>query len=184
MAIRLTAVLVEFPDPVQCGNRDADFVLEGNPDLKSLSTLSQFKALLDLQKKWRAKIIQSDTAFSISDRQLHVEGIDFDKKSNSFYLGSIHKRKIIRVDEHGMAVDFCAPEFEGMTSVFGLKVDSKRNVLWVCSSPMPEMQNFDSTSRSAVFKFDMVEDIFIYNIYQFLKSNLNYFLKRKYAKNL
>jgi hypothetical protein len=34
-------------------------------------------------------------------------------------------------------------------------VDAKRNLLWVCSSPMPEMQNFDSTARSAVFKFDL-----------------------------
>ena len=134
---------------------NADFVIENNPDFKSIAGLKEFKALLDLQKKWKASIVKSDTAFIVSDRQLHVEGIDFDRKSNSFFLGSIHKRKVIRVDENGLATDFCASGFEGMTSVFGLKVDAKRSVLWVCSSPMEEMQNFDSTARSAVFKFNL-----------------------------
>jgi hypothetical protein len=134
---------------------NADFVLENNQDLKSIWGLKEFKALLELQKKLKTPIIQSDTAFTITDRQLHVEGIDFDKKSNSFYLGSIHKRKVIKVDDKGIVTDFCASGFEGMTSVFGLKVDSKRNLLWVCSSPMAEMQGFDSTARSGVFKFNL-----------------------------
>jgi hypothetical protein len=134
---------------------NADFVLDGNQDLKSISGTKEFKALLALQKKLKLPTTQSDTAFVLTDRQLHVEGIDFDKKEKTFYLGSIHKRKVIRVDARGLVTDFCDSEFEGMTSVFGLKIDAKRNLLWVCSSPMPEMQNFDSTLRSTVFKFDL-----------------------------
>lgn len=134
---------------------NTDFVLEGNQDLQSLFNLEEFKWLLLLQKKWKETVIKSDTAFLITDRQLHVEGIDFDKKTNSFFLGSIHKRKVIKVDDKGVATDFCSSEFKGMASVFGLKVDPNKKILWVCSSPMPEMQNFDSTARSAVFKFDL-----------------------------
>lgn len=134
---------------------NANFVLEGNLDLKSISASKEFKELLELQKKLKQPSAQSDTAFVVKDRQLHAEGIDFDKKEKVFYLGSIHKRKIVRVNANGLASDFCVSGVEGMTSVFGLKVDDKRNLLWVCSSPMPEMQNFDSTLRSAVFKFDL-----------------------------
>jgi hypothetical protein len=134
---------------------NADFVIENNLDLKNINGLKEFQTLIELQKKWKEPIINSDTAFTITDRQLHVEGIDYDKKSNTFYLGSIHKRKVIKVDSKGNASYFCPSEIDGMTSVFGLKVDAKRNLLWVCSSPMPEMQNFDSTARSAVFKFDL-----------------------------
>jgi hypothetical protein len=39
--------------------------------------------------------------------------------------------------------------------VFGVSVDAKRNILWACASPMPEMENFDSSARSAVFKYDL-----------------------------
>ena len=134
---------------------NANFVIENNQDLKSLFNLREFKALLELQSQLKQSIIKSDTAFTIADRQLHIEGIDFDSKNNTFYLGSIHKRKVIQVNAQRNVSDFCSSEFEGMTSVFGLKADSKKNVLWVCSSPMPEMQNFDSTARSAVFKFDL-----------------------------
>lgn len=135
---------------------NADFVLDGNQDLKSIFETKEFKTLLELQKKLKQPTSKSDTVFTLTDRQLHVEGIDFDKKEKAFYLGSIHKRKVVRVDSKGAATDFCNSGFEGMTSVFGLKVDTKRNLLWVCSSPMPEMQNFDSTLRSAVFKFDLI----------------------------
>jgi hypothetical protein len=134
---------------------NADFVLDGNQDLKSISNTKELKALLELQKNLKKPIVKSDTAFTIKDRQLHVEGIDFDKKNDIFYVGSIHKRKIVKINEKGVATDFCSSGFEGMMSVFGLKVDSKRNLLWVCSSPMQEMENFDSLARSAVFKFDL-----------------------------
>ena len=100
-------------------------------------------------------MIHSDTAFLLHDRSLHTEGIDYDPDHDRFYLGSIHKRKIIRVTPLGVATDFCEEGFEGMTSIFGLKVDGKRNVLWACSSPMQEMKNYDSIARSAVFKFDL-----------------------------
>jgi outer membrane protein assembly factor BamB len=39
--------------------------------------------------------------------------------------------------------------------VFGVKVDTRKNILWACASPMPEMENFDSTARSAVFSYDL-----------------------------
>jgi tetratricopeptide (TPR) repeat protein len=134
---------------------NANFVVDGNQYLKSISETKEFKSLLELQKKLKQATTQSDTAFVINDRQLHAEGIDYHKKEKSFYIGSIHKRKVVRVDMNGVATDFCTSAFEGMTSVFGLRVDTKRNLLWVCSSPMPEMQNFDSTLRSSVFKFDL-----------------------------
>jgi DNA-binding beta-propeller fold protein YncE len=134
---------------------NTNFIIGNNPDLEKISGLKEYQSLLELQKKWKEPIVNSDTAFIITDRQLHVEGIDYDKKTETFYLGSIHKRKVIKVDSQGNSSYFCASEVDGMTSVFGLKADTKRNLLWVCSSPMPEMQNFDSTARSAVFKFDL-----------------------------
>ena len=134
---------------------NTNFVIENNPDLEKIHKLKEYQSLLELQKKWKEPIVNSDTAFIIKDRQLHVEGIDYDKKTETFYLGSIHKRKVIKVDGKGNSSYFCASGVDGMTSVFGLKADTKRNLLWVCSSPMSEMQNFDSAARSAVFKFDI-----------------------------
>ncbi len=133
---------------------NADYQLEGVDDLASLKKDSDWIQLIALQKKWQQPIIRSKEAFTLKDRQLHAEGIDYDPGEKAFYIGSIHKRKIVKIVS-GEVQDFCEPRCEGMTGIFGIKIDRKRNILWACSSPMQEMENYDSLSRSAVFKFEL-----------------------------
>lgn len=132
----------------------ADFDLS-NPDLKSLVERSDFKKLLLTQKELQTKVIRSDTAFILRDRTLHIECIAPGESKNTFYLGSIHKRKIVRVDQHGNAKDFTSSAQDGLCSVFGIKVDASKKILWACASPMPEMENYDSTAFSGVYKYDI-----------------------------
>ena len=132
---------------------NTDFKLEGIADVNSIKDTPEFKKLVALQKEWQSPVIHSTTAFVIKDRSLHTEGIEYDPTHKTFYLGSIHKRKIIKVTPDGKTVDFCPSAIEGMTSIFGIKVDVQRDLLWACASPMEEMESYDSLARSAVFKF-------------------------------
>jgi hypothetical protein len=61
----------------------------------------------------------------------------------------------VKVALDGTTTDFCPSAFHGMTSIFGIKVDTKKNLLWACSAPMQEMENYDSAARSAIFKFEL-----------------------------
>lgn len=134
---------------------NADFKLAGLADFNSINDTKEFKALLALQKEWQSAVVHSEIAFTIKDRSLHTEGIEYDAVNKMFYLGSVHKRKIIKVAPDGTVTDFCPAASNGMTSIFGIKADTKKNLLWACSAPMQEMENYDSTSRSAVFKFEL-----------------------------
>jgi hypothetical protein len=132
----------------------ADYDLQ-NPDFKSLEGKEKFEALKHIQKETLIPRISSDTAFVIHDRSLHLECIAAGKAKGEFYLGSIHKRKIIKVNSNGEFTDFATSGSNGLTSVFGIKVDASKNILWACSSPMEETEGFDSTLTSAVFKYDL-----------------------------
>lgn len=134
---------------------DADFKLEGIADFNSIKDSQEFKNLLALQKGWQTAVTHSEVAFTIKDRSLHTEGIEYVAATKTFYLGSIHKRKIVKVTSDGKTTDFCSSAFEGMTSIFGVKADIKRNLLWACASPIEEMENYNSTARSAVFEFEL-----------------------------
>jgi sugar lactone lactonase YvrE len=134
---------------------NTDFKLEGIADFNSIKDSPEFKKLLALQKEWQTRVVHSETAFTLKDRSLHTEGIEYDATHKMFYLGSIHKRKIIKVTPDGKATDYCSSAFEGMASIFGIKVDAKRNFLWACASPMEEMENYDSLARSAIFQFEL-----------------------------
>lgn len=132
----------------------ADYDL-ATDELKSLRGLPEFEKLKTKQAELQRRIVHSDTAFIIKDRSLHLESVAAGESKNIFYLGSIHKRKIVRVNEKGIIKDFTSSAQDGLCSVFGIKVDRTSNVLWACSSPMAEMENFDSTATSGVYKYDI-----------------------------
>jgi len=150
---------------------NTDFKLEGIAYFNSIKDAPEFKKLLALQKEWQTAVVNSETAFTLSDRSLHTEGIEYDPAHRTFYLGSIHKRKIIKVTADGKASDFCPSAFEGMTSIFGIKVDSKRNFLWACASPMEEMENYDSMARSSVFQFELSSGKLLHKYQMLLNKN-------------
>jgi hypothetical protein len=139
------------------------------PELKSLENDAEFEKLKSLQTELQKQVVHSDTAFIIKDRSLHIESIASGESSDVFYLGSVHKRKIVRVkaqfqdrsskDHIGVTSldvkDFTSAGQDGLCAVLSVKVDTKRKILWACSTPMEEMENFDTTARAAVYKYDL-----------------------------
>jgi hypothetical protein len=124
-------------------------------DLSSLSGQQEFESLKILQKELQQPVLHSDTSSVLKDRSLHLETVAAGEKEGIYYLSSVHQRKVLKVDKMGAVTDFTKTAQDGMTAVLGIKVDQKRKLLWTCSSPMPEMVNFDTLSVSAVYKYDL-----------------------------
>ena len=155
----VAAALTNRPDEAVRYLRDAVLVNAqfdlSIDELKSLASQKDFEALKSLQQNLRLPVIHSDTAFVLKDRTLHLESVAAGEKNGVFYLSSIRKRKIVKVDEKGNATDFTKSGQDGLTSVLSVKIDKTKKVLWVCSSPMPEMENYDTISVSSVVKYDL-----------------------------
>ncbi len=135
-------------------NIRSDFNLS-EADLFNIWKHPEFENLEKEKATLETPVITSDTAFVIDDRQLHLESVAYDPREKVLYGGSIHKRKIIRITRDGKVSDFIKAEEHGITSVFGLKIDTRRRLLWACASPMKEMQNYDSTATSALYQFSL-----------------------------
>ncbi|MBL7850949.1 MAG: hypothetical protein JNN04_08610 [Cyclobacteriaceae bacterium] len=125
------------------------------PELASVRDRSDFQQLLQLQKDLQKVVASSDTAFVLTDRSLHVESVSVNLNTGTAYVGSVHKRKIVAIDANGNARDFTKPGEHGLTAVLGLRVDLKRQSLWACSSPLEEMDGYDSLLPSRVYRFDL-----------------------------
>ncbi|MBT1688679.1 hypothetical protein [Dawidia soli] len=120
--------------------------------LKGLHDREDFKKLLILQTALATTTIRSDTAFVLPDRRLHLESVAVG--NGGLYGAAVHQRKIVQFRD-GALTDFTSEAQDGLTAVLGIKVDDPRNILWACSSPLPEMKDFDSTETSALFKYDL-----------------------------
>lgn len=86
-------------------------------------------SLTSCNKKQKGSI-----AYKISEKDLIPEGITYSSSTNSFYLSSIVKTKIIQIDaKTGKFKDFISSDLLGL-GVLGMSVDEKNLLLWACAN--------------------------------------------------
>jgi hypothetical protein len=140
----------------QLAQMGLSFKIEKEEVFKPLFELEKFKSIQIAMNQNLKPFIHSQKAFSLPDKDLITEGIAYNPKTKIFYISSIHQRKIISVNEKGETRDF-SRESDGLWSVSGMRVDSKNQILWVCSSVFPQMQGFkkEDDGKSGIFKYDL-----------------------------
>lgn len=125
-----------------------------HPDFGALRYSNEWKPVKVRLDRLNRPIGRSQTAFTIREKNLIPEGIAYDPGGRNFYLSSINKRKVISVDEKGRVRDFTSEGQDDLWRVLGLKVDSKRNLLWVNCYAGPEIKA--SHGSAAVHKYDLI----------------------------
>ena len=103
---------------------------------------------------------KSRTAFKINEPELIPEGIAYDSRTKTFFVGSTYLRKIISIDKKGVTKNFTVEAQDGLRGVLGMRVDEKRRVLWAISSDaglaMPlKNRERDCIGCSEVFKYNL-----------------------------
>jgi sugar lactone lactonase YvrE len=83
---------------------------------------------------------------TLSEKALHPESVIYLSKTKTWLASSIRKKKIISFDEKtGNCSDWLKEET--MLSVFAMKPDAKQEFLWVATSAVPEMENFNEVVK-------------------------------------
>lgn len=119
----------------------------------ALKDSAEWRALAAELEKTRAPVAGSRAAFTLAEKDLIAEGIAHDPVERVFYVGSIHRRKVVSVDARGVVKDFTGEGQDGLWGVLGMRVDAARRVLWVNSVAGPEAG--EARGSSGVFKYDL-----------------------------
>jgi hypothetical protein len=98
--------------------------------------------------------------FRLAERDLIPESVAYDPVENVHYVGSMYKRKIVRIDAKGVVRDFVPSKADGMWGVLGIKVDVERRELWanVCNpttTPPLLWPEPETVGSAAVFRYDL-----------------------------
>ena len=125
-------------------------------DFAGLRNDSAYAELVRRLEQNRAPLVASEVAFELRQPKLLIEGIAHDRREDVFYVGSVRQGKIFRVSREGAVTEF-APELPAGWAPLGLRVDSKRNALWVATAALPQTAGYNATDsgRSAIVKFDL-----------------------------
>lgn len=90
------------------------------------------------------------TAYRLSENDLIPEGITYSPKTDHFYISSIYKTKIVKVDAKTGKFDDFVPTGVHNMSYLGMITDDRENHLWACGN-LTE----NGKTTSTVSKFDL-----------------------------
>jgi len=137
--------------------RRVRFDLDAEKNFASIRGSAGFRKAAERMAKLTAmRFSESSVAFRVPEKGLVPEGIAFDSKTGSFFVGSIRKRKIVRVLADGGPSEFVASGQDGLRGALGMRVDAARRRLWVCTRAMPHMEGYakEHAPDSSLFAFD------------------------------
>ncbi|MBU1011571.1 MAG: SMP-30/gluconolactonase/LRE family protein [Bacteroidetes bacterium] len=127
-----------------------------------IHTTNKFDEIIKTLQKAEKPIHKSQVAFTLSDKKLVTEGITYDPVEKMFYLGSMNKHKIVKVDYSGNIINFTSEGQDGLCEVLGIHVDAARRTLWACSY---------SENKNEIFKYDLSSGVLI-NKYSFPQNEI------------
>ena len=133
--------------------------LDADTDFDSIRQTDGYKRARDRMAALRTERVSSGAvvAFTIREKGLVPEGVAYDPVTKSFFVSSIRKRKVVRVDPSGKVSEFVKPAEGGLRSAAGIAADPKKRSLWVASHAMPHMDGFrkGDPPASGLFEFDL-----------------------------
>ncbi len=126
------------------------------PTVHMFASLASDRRFAALRKRFAERLphkTDGRVAFTLPDRRLLPEGIAYDPVTHRFFVGSIAKRAIFRIERDGSLTRFSHPNAK-LDSVLGLAVDSSRRKLYaVSTSALTDQGKIER--RNAVMAFDL-----------------------------
>jgi sugar lactone lactonase YvrE len=133
------------------------FDVGADTDLDAIRDTDGFRAVATRMAALEDPVGESSVAFTLPERDLLAEGVAHDPKTGDFFVTSVHRRKIVRVDAGGRVGDFVAEGGDGLFSAVGVVIDPTRRALWVSSEAGRFMVGFheDDAGASLLLEYDL-----------------------------
>jgi sugar lactone lactonase YvrE len=122
--------------------------LSSDSAIGSLKGAAGFDAIRGAHDRNRAPVVHGTVLRELTDSALWPEGVDHDPRTGAFYLASVRRRTIVRVDADGTTRDLWPRNREGMGAMLGVRVDAPRDLIWATTSGIGQMDGYapgDST---------------------------------------
>ena len=133
---------------------DATFDFQNNPDFESLKRHKNYQDLIELQEELGSTEVHDELFRVINAAEIHPESFVL-MDNGEMLLGSIRERKIVKVDTNGLVSDWLEVPY----GVMGMKYNEETDHLWVASSALSQMKDFNSDDqcKSMILQVDVSE---------------------------
>jgi hypothetical protein len=118
----------------------------GEPAFLGLKGTKEFDQMLETVHRDFPTVAQARLEFVTEEKDLVPEGLAYDAKQNLFYLSSLNRRKIVKIDAEGRSSDFVPSDRYGLLPVLGIRLDPTDGTVWADS--------FEDAGRTELLHFD------------------------------
>jgi len=122
----------------------------GSPSFLGSKGMKEFDDLVAAVRRDFPAVAQARLAFVTDEKDLIPEGLAYDAKQNLFYLGSLNRKKIVKIDAEGRVSDFVPADRYGLLPVLGIRLDPADGTVWANTfedAGRTELVHFDSSGK-------------------------------------
>jgi hypothetical protein len=122
----------------------------GEPAFLGLKGTKEFDQLIETVHRDFPVVAQARLEFVTDEKDLVPEGLAYDAKQNLFYLSSLNRKKIVKIDSEGRTSDFVPTERYGLLPVLGIRLDPTDGTVWADSfadAGRTELLHFDASGK-------------------------------------
>jgi hypothetical protein len=135
----------------ECTALKEGFDPSGEPAFLALKGSKEFDELVERVHRDFPVVAQAHQAFLAEEKDLIPEGLAYDPAQNLFYLGSLNRRKIVKVDPDSRVSDFVSSDRYNLLPVVGIRLDPSDGTVWADS--------FEDSGQSELLHFDASGDL-------------------------
>jgi DNA-binding beta-propeller fold protein YncE len=138
-----------FPLLKECISLDEGFDPSDSQLLKPLRSFPEFPQLVDDVHRRHPAVHRARVALTVPETDLFPEGLAVDPERHVFYMGSMHRKKIVLIHQKGGVSDFVKPGLYNLLGLGGIKVDPADHSLWAASDEheASELLHFDGQGK-------------------------------------
>jgi hypothetical protein len=118
----------------------------GDPAFAGLKGTKEFDDLVDAVHRDFPAIGGARLEFVTQEKDLIPEGLAYDEKQDQFYLSSLNRRKIAKINSEGRVSDFVPSDQYGLLPVLGIRMDPTDGTVWA--------DTFEDAGRTELVHFD------------------------------
>jgi hypothetical protein len=126
-------------------------------DFGAFARTPAYRALADRLAAREPQVARSRPAFTLAEKDLIAEGVAHDPVTDTFFVSSIYKRKVVAISRDGKVRNFTSEGQNGLWSPLGMKVDAQRRHLWVACFAGETFKRYapEQVGRAGLFQFDL-----------------------------
>ena len=115
----------------------------------SFRQLAWFKDIAAKHDANRKPLVQSKARLELSDSTLWPEGVDYDSSHDRFYVTSVRHRNVVEISRDGKERELWPANTPGIGSVFAVRVDPSRGIVWASTSAITQMAGYTPADSNA-----------------------------------